>query len=242
MSIILDKSSALHLIGTINSVEGFDPAVFAVEYTDLNTSETRKRLPVMAQLAWFRLKYPEGRIAVTAIAQSDHFVAHARVYGNYQDPVDCFLAEASVSRAPSAEKPGVSPREWAETAAVGRALRNAGFGLQFDAAGDAFDTPAVDELGGTPSSPNGSLQTDSATGTEYSPAPANDVPEAKPKPLTFDDALIVMCPISKHAGKTLGEVLRIDPSAINWLATKYKGDEKVLAAARLICEASQEVA
>ena len=53
-----------NLINKINAVEGFDPTPYAVDYTDLNTGETRKRLPVMAQMAWFRLKYPEGRIAV----------------------------------------------------------------------------------------------------------------------------------------------------------------------------------
>ncbi len=40
------------------------------------------------------------------------------------------------------------PKEWAQTAAVGIALRNADFGLQFGAAGDVYDGPAVDELGG----------------------------------------------------------------------------------------------
>ena len=52
----------MNVIEKINQVEGFDPAPLAVDYTDLSTGETRKRLPVMAQMAWFRLKYPEGRI------------------------------------------------------------------------------------------------------------------------------------------------------------------------------------
>ena len=63
----------------INQVEGFDPAAFAVEYTDMNTGEVRKRLPVMIQMAWFRLKYPEGRIAVEVTPAKDCFVAKARV-------------------------------------------------------------------------------------------------------------------------------------------------------------------
>ena len=58
------------IIGNINKVEGFDPAPLAVDYTDLTSGETRKRLPVMAQLAWFRLKYPEGRIAVQEIGRA----------------------------------------------------------------------------------------------------------------------------------------------------------------------------
>ena len=56
-----EKAAMLAKLDSIHKVEGFDPAPFAVDYTDLNTQETRKRLPVMIQMAWFRLKYPEGR-------------------------------------------------------------------------------------------------------------------------------------------------------------------------------------
>ncbi len=58
------KTAMLAKLDSIHKVEGFDPSPFAVDYTDLNTQETRKRLPVMIQMAWFRLKYPEGRIAI----------------------------------------------------------------------------------------------------------------------------------------------------------------------------------
>lgn len=140
----------LQKIGSINRVEGFDPTPFAVEYTDMNTGESRKRLPVMIQMAWFRLKYPEGRIAVEVAPARDCFVATARVYPSYKDGPECFLAEATASRGPDPSHPSVSPREWAQTAAVGIALRNAGFGLQFHAAGDAFLADAPDELGERP--------------------------------------------------------------------------------------------
>ena len=100
-----------NILNTINAVEGFDPTPYAVDYTDLNTGETRKRLPVMAQIAWFRLKYPEGRISVQAAPGKDCFVATARVYPSYKDPADCFLAEATASRGYLEDKPSVSPRE-----------------------------------------------------------------------------------------------------------------------------------
>lgn len=51
----------ISLISKINRVEGFDPAPLAVDYTDLTSGETRKRLPVVAQLAWSRLKHAECR-------------------------------------------------------------------------------------------------------------------------------------------------------------------------------------
>lgn len=141
------KEEQFQLLHEINRVEGFDPAAFAVEYTDMNTGEVRKRLPVMIQMAWFRLKYPEGRIAVEVTPAKDCFVAKARVYPSYKDGPECYLAEATASRGPDPAHPSVSPREWAQTAAVGVALRNAGFGLQFGAAGEEIAEKAPEELG-----------------------------------------------------------------------------------------------
>ena len=97
------------ILNNIHKVEGFDPSVYAIDYTDLSTGETRKRLPVMAQLAWFRLVYPEGKIAINVIPGHDCFVATARVYPSYKDPTDCYLAEATASRGYDPAKPSVSP-------------------------------------------------------------------------------------------------------------------------------------
>lgn len=49
-------AAAMAKIAEINRVEGFDAGEFAVEYTDMETGETRRRLPVVVQIAWFRLK------------------------------------------------------------------------------------------------------------------------------------------------------------------------------------------
>lgn len=236
----LARQAAMEALQAINAVEGFDPTSLAVEYSDLNSNEKRLRLPVMAQIGWFRLKYPEGRIAVSVAPGKDCFVATARVYKHYTDPVEQFLAEATASRGYLAEKPTVSPREWAQTAAVGIALRNAGFGLQFNAAGDAFDTPAVDELGGIMWSgdPIGASTEDFAAPQEASTAAPARAPEPTQTPL--EAAMKTPCPISKYNGKTLGEVLQTDPRAINWVATKFTGDASISAAAKLICESAME--
>ena len=109
----MSKEEQLRKLWEIHQVEGFDPAAFAVEYTDMNTGEQRKRLPVMIQMAWFRLKYPEGRIAVEVTSAKDSFVAKARVYPSYKDGPECYLAEATASRGPDPAHPTVSPREWA---------------------------------------------------------------------------------------------------------------------------------
>lgn len=240
-----DKTAALAMISTINAVDGFDPAPLAVAYSDMNNdAETRKRLPVMAQVAWFRLKYPEGRFTITVTPGKDCFIAVARVYRNYMDPLDCFLSEASASRGYLPEKPTVSPREWAQTAALGIALRNAGFGLQFHAAGESFDEPAVNELGEliepapAPGIEAGSTSIrDEAEKTEEAAKPAAEtlvsmLPEDDP----LEAAMKVQCPISKYKGKTLWEVMAIEPNALVWVANKFQGDPAISAAAKLICD------
>jgi len=241
-----NNASQNAILNTINKVEGFDPAPMAVEYTDLTTQEKRKRLPVIAQLAWFRLKHPEGKIALNVEAVKDHFVATARIYVSYKDPVECYLSEATASRRYDPTKPTVSPREWAQTAAVGIALRNAGFGLQFGAAGDDFESQAADELGvgagitPPPAPPVASTGIITQTGTDEPAVPPAPAPEPTPVVVEltpeqkFAQACAVICPIKKHGGKTLGEVLQMDPRAINWLADNYSRDETVRAAANFI--------
>lgn len=232
-----DKAAMLAIIETINKVEGFDPTPFAVDYTDLNTGEVRKRLPVMTQISWFRLKYPEGKIAVQVTAAKDGiFIASAKVYPCYKDPAEFYLAEGTASRKYMPEKPTVSPREWAQTAAVGIALRNAGFGLQFAMAGEEFEGMACVETEGEEVA-----NTEVAVSVPEMQSASEErpvVPE-KPKELTEEEklqlALQTACPIKKYAGQSLGEVLPADPGAIKWIATKFTGDETVKAAALLLC-------
>lgn len=234
-----EKASALELIAKIHQVQGFDPAAFAVDYTDLNTGEVRKRLPIMPLLAWFRMVYPEGKIAVTATPAKDCFVATAKVYPSYKDGPDCYIGEGTASRGYCAEKPSVSPREWAQTAAIGIALRNAGFGLQFGMVGEDFSTEAPDELGASVGASAEPMQTT---------ASAVEAPEPEPeiKELTLEEkataAMRLPCPISKYSGKTLGEVLSLDPGAVKWLADKYNKDESIKAGATAICEYAAQMA
>ena len=85
-------SSSLDMIGTINQVPDFDPRLLAVSYTDLKTGEVRARLPVVAQIAWFRLKYPEGKISVRVEHGTNCFVATARVYPSYKDGAENYIS------------------------------------------------------------------------------------------------------------------------------------------------------
>lgn len=185
-------------------------------------------------------EYPEGRIAIQVSPGKDCFVATARIYPSYKDPVDCYLAEATASRGPDASKPSVSPREWAQTAAVGIALRNAGFGLQFSAAGDDFADMAPDEL------PAGEMGTSRESPAMKQPVQAEIEPAYEPAVLTeeqrLEQAFQKPCPIKKYSGKTLGEVLAMDPNAIAWVANKYKDNQELSDAARLICEHAMQQA
>ncbi len=234
-----DKTAMLAEIAKINAVEGFEPSVFAVDYTDLTTGEVRKRLPVMTQIAWFRMKYPEGKIAVSAVPNGDCFVATAKIYPSYKAGENEFLAEATASRAPAADKPSVSAREWAQTAAIGIALRNAGFGLQFSVAGEDFSELAPDELG--------SLKPTPTADTTFVPVVVKEeekttavVTEMPKCELTleerYQEAIGLVCPLTKFAGRTLGDVANVEPGFIKWLAEKYTGDEKLKTAAKDICE------
>jgi hypothetical protein len=241
-----DKSVALTKISSINAVEGFDPTPLAVEYTDMNAEEKRMRLPVMAQIAWFRLKYPEGRFTLKVTDGNDCFVASARVYKNYMDPIDCFLSEATASRGYLPDKPTVSPREWAQTAALGIALRNAGFGLQFHAAGESFDEPVVNEMcdfiGATTTSNNGSetsmthptIELISETGNV--PKEQKVSPPVQPDADPLGSAMKMPCPISKYKDKTLGDMVSTDPKALVWVAEKFTGDIELRNAAKMICD------
>lgn len=110
------RQAMLDMIANINKVEGFDPSVFTVEFNDMNTGNKRLRLPVLIQIAWFRLLYPKGKFDVKVTPGRDCFAATARVYFDYKDPVEAYVSEATASRGVCKEMPSVSPREWAQTA------------------------------------------------------------------------------------------------------------------------------
>lgn len=232
------KQESMAKIETINQIQGFEPLQFAIKLADLNENgEERMRLPVMTQLAWFRLKFPMGKISVEVGSSGDLFVAKAKVYADYKDADNCFLAEATASRGKCDQKPSVSPREWAQTAAIGIALRNAGFGLQFAIAGDDFEDVAPDELGADSGEAQASQNVDHTVVEEKEEVVELTLEER------YKQALGIPCPIAKYKDKTLGDLVVADPGAIKWLATKYSKEDGVRAAAQAICDyAMQAVA
>ena len=231
-----DKQKMLTMIDGINKVEGFDPYPLAIDIADLNSSESRKHLPVVVQIAWFRMKYPEGKISTTVTRDQDYYVATSRVYPSYKEGGEAYLAEGTAARKYNAEMPSVNPREWAQTASVGIALRNAGFGLQFALAGEDIEPTPLYSGADKPTDASGADDGAAVSVEEYSAAE----PPAPPAELTMEEkyarALMVPCPITKYSGKTLGEVVTFDPRAIRWCAESFQGDPAVSEAAKVIIE------
>lgn len=246
---IENRKKALQFINdNIHHVDGFDPFALAKEGTNEN-GEKYLYLPVIAQIAWFRFEFPNGKLPVAIRQEGEEYIAEARVYMDYQDADENYLAKATASRRPDPDRPKMSAREWAQTAALGVALRNAGYGLQFDIAGD-FNSSQIENTDLplpapiTPSSkpktplpaPPTSGQPEHSETPKETKAPAPPPDPAKQKELDLQAAMAVSCPIAKFNGKTLGDLISIDPGALKWISDKYSQDPKIQNAARLLCE------
>ncbi|MFR0802740.1 MAG: hypothetical protein ACLSHX_17825 [Suilimivivens sp.] len=90
-------------------------------------------LDVVYRKLWFRLKYPNGKIAKKLIKLTDQVaIVEAKVYLDRNDPEESFIANALAQKYLTGDDQfGNKYVELAETAAVGRALADTGFGLQF---------------------------------------------------------------------------------------------------------------
>ena len=129
----------------LNKVEGFNPLDYVRQITDAN-GNTSLYLDVQYRKMWFRLANPNGKI-VKKICNFDGNLAvvEAKVYLDKNDSEENFVSNAFAQRFadPSNMEYGSRYLESAETAAVGRALADAGYGLQFCAEPDMLlvDSP-----------------------------------------------------------------------------------------------------
>ena len=187
-------------ISELNRVEGFDPTKFMRRLTEVDENgqqNDRMYLEVAYRKLWFRLKHPEGAIRKFMREVNDQFaIMEARVYLDRRDPEESYIANAIVKRYFHPEdKLGDKYLEIAETAAVGRALADAGFGIQFTDSSENPESGVVDSPIGMPSghAANASLSpVNTITGevmhTPQTPAPAaasavpNGVSMAAPMP------------------------------------------------------------
>ena len=188
-------------ISELNRVDGFDPSKFMRKLTEVDENgqpSERMYLEVAYRKLWFRLKHPEGAIRKFMREVNDQFaIMEARVYLDRRDPEESYIANAIVKRYFNSEdKLGDKYVEIAETAAVGRALADAGFGIQFTDSSENPESGVVDSpIGlpmGTPYGMPSGMGVNTITGevmhTPQTPAPAaanavpNGVSMAAPMP------------------------------------------------------------
>ena len=119
-------------IRNLNKVEGFDPRKY-MRVIQQEGQAGKYYLDVAFRKLWFRLKYPEGKIVKKILKLTDQVaIVEARVYLNRNDAEENFISNALAQKYMTADTQfGKKFVELAETAAVGRALSDAGFGLQF---------------------------------------------------------------------------------------------------------------
>ncbi len=132
-------------IRNLNKVEGFDPRRY-MRVIQQEGQAGKYYLDVAFRKLWFRLKYPEGKSVKKILKLTDQVaIVEARVYLNRNDAEENFISNALAQKYMTADGQfGNKFVELAETAAVGRALSDAGFGLQFADKEDDMD-PEVTE-------------------------------------------------------------------------------------------------
>ena len=119
-------------VAALHKVEGFDPRKF-MRLIQKEDQSSRYYLDVAYRKLWFRLCYPEGKIVKTIRSITEKMaIVEAKVYLSKNDPEDSYVANAFAQKYRMDDSEiGQKYVELAETAAVGRALSDAGFGLQF---------------------------------------------------------------------------------------------------------------
>lgn len=143
-SIVTGIYDTVNAVKDLNGIEGFDPKRY-MRILSSEDGKTRYYLEVAYRKLWFRLKYPEGKIVKRLLKLTDQVaVIEARVYLNRNDPEESYISSALAQKYYSNEQFGMKYVELAETAAVGRALSDAGFGLQFADLEGETDPEVVD--------------------------------------------------------------------------------------------------
>lgn len=249
------------VVAELNRVEGFDPRRFMREIVT-ETQEKQLYLDVKYRKLWFRLKHPDGKIKKSIIKLTEQLaIVEAKVYLDKNDPDENYVSSALAQRfLQQDDRFGNRYVELAETASVGRALADAGFGLQFCDIGEESDPGIVDS--GIPigtsegqeqvapvtapqQSPNG--QSTAAVSPAKTPAPAQAPQQPKAQPpkasytatmpvdeicslMTLDEAKKVVVDCGIYRGKTLGQVALEKPSSLNWYVDDYKGPNNIMRA------------
>ncbi len=140
--LLYKKSEA---VAALNRVDGFNPMELARKIGEEGQDE-QLYLDVKYRKLWFRLVNPAGKIISRIINFTENMaVVEARIYLDKCDQADNYVANSFSQKFRSDDpKFGDKFLEMAETAAVGRALSDAGYGVQFADVGEENDPAQVD--------------------------------------------------------------------------------------------------
>ena len=226
-------------VAALNSVEGFDPR------RCMRVTETEDGpglyLDVKFRKLWFRLKHPEGKIKkIFHILNEQVAICEARVYLSKDDSEEQYVGSGVAQRMfVAGDKFGEKYVENAETAAIGRALAEAGFGTQFSDCDptEPPDATVVDSPIPVSSQPR---PVTTAKPAEHAPKAA-PMPEPKPEgpltaeqyyaAMTLDKAKAVVIDCGCYKGKTLGQLALTKPGSLTRYVESYKGPNNLLRAA-----------
>lgn len=237
-----DEVPAIH---DLNKVEGFDPRKY-MRLIGTEGQPGKYYLDVAYRKLWFRLKHPEGKIVKRILKLTEQVaIVEARVYLNRNDAEDNFISNALAQKYLTADEQfGNKFVELAETAAVGRALADAGFGLQFaDKEGDMDP-----EMSDAPFDATMVIGDQSMSYAEQDPVLEPVQPVLQPilaqpeirkdmpveqiySMLNPETAAAVVINIGFNKGKTLGQVAVEKPANLDWYVNAYEGPDNLLRAA-----------
>lgn len=182
----------ISVVTQLNRVEGFDPSKLLRLIPGDREGEAQYYLDVKYRKLWFRLAHPTGKIAKRIVQLTDSMAAiEARVYLDINDPEDHFVASAFAQRSFDGSAIGSKFLESAETAAIGRALADAGYGVQFCDVTDSDDPAIVDAGIKAPVLNDGAIKADtSAAPSEGAVSTAAAMPAAKMETATTAPAAV----------------------------------------------------
>lgn len=131
-------------VAELNRVEGFDPMA-VVSTIHKENQEDQLYLEVKYRKLWFRLCNPNGKISKKVLSANENMaIIEARVYRDCNDPEESYIGSGFSQKFRTDDVNfGMKFLESAETAAIGRALAEAGYGIQF-VEGEEGDREQVD--------------------------------------------------------------------------------------------------
>lgn len=214
---------------------------------------TRYYLDTKDRIVWFRKVFPFGKVyKILKECTEDYATFEVRVYRHINDHCENFLANGFATRRKDADNPefGMNFLESAETAALGRALKDAGFGTQscgmeiqgeideqivdagvhvsFDSSDVTLPNPDED---GVPAEEKCTAVTEK---TEVPPKKAKeekkvvltaDMPvEELLKKMTVDFAKEIVVDYGIDKGKTLGKLAQDRPKGVEYHANMAKNN------------------